>query len=166
MEKHSSGARIWVIVAAILVVAGVAAFFAGNAVEHAARAQDAKAAEQQYAAAKAQLQGAQTRIASLQSVNQLLTANVWAYRATVALDNRNFGLANDAVVKVVASLNDINATAAGLDGQALKALQTEAANVKISVATNLESLRNQIIQLAADITALAGKSAAGPTSIH
>jgi type II secretory pathway pseudopilin PulG len=165
MEKHSSGARIWVIVV-VLIVAGVAAYFAGNAVEHAARARDAKAAEQQYAAAKTQLQSAQTQVASLQSVNQLLTANVWAYRAAVALDNRNFGFANDAVVNVVASLNDVNATTADLDSKSLKALQNEAANVKISVATNLESQRNQLIQLAADITALVGKSAARTTSTH
>jgi type II secretory pathway pseudopilin PulG len=158
MEKHSSGARIWVVVV-VLIVAGVAAYFAGNAVEHAARARDAKAAEQQYAAAK-------TQIASLQSFNQLLTANVWAYRAAVALDNRNFGFANDAVVNVVASLNDVNAATADLDSKSLKALQNEAANVKISVATNLESQRNQLIQLAADITSLVGKSTERTTSTH
>jgi predicted secreted protein len=144
------------VVIGALIVAGVAAYFAGGTIEHSARTRDAAAAEQKYAAVKTQLQGAQTQLASVQSANTLLTANVWAYRATVALDNRNFGLANDAVANVVASLNGVDAAAAGLDSAALKALQVEAAGVKIAVATNLEAQRSQLLRLAADITALAG----------
>jgi hypothetical protein len=150
MEAPSSGLRNWVaVVIGVLIVAGVAAYFAGGAIEHSARARDAAAAEQKYTAVK-------TQLASVQSANKLLTANVWAYRATVALDNRNFGLANDAMANVVASLNGVDAAAAGLDSAALKEIQTEAAGVKIAVATNLEAQRSQLVRLAADITALSG----------
>jgi len=151
---RSSGTRNWLIVVGILIVAGVAAYFAGIAVEHAARTREA-------AAAKIQLQSARTKVASLQSFRQLLTADVWAYRAAVALDNRNFGVANDDVAKVVASLSAVDASAAGLDNGSLTALKTEAAGVRISVATNLESQRTQLIRLADDITALSGRPSAG-----
>jgi hypothetical protein len=153
MEQRSA-TRNWLIAVGLLVVAGVAAYFVGAAIEHSARAREV-------AATRAQLQAARTQVASLQSVNQLLTADVWVYRAAVALDNRNFGMANDAVAKVVASLNAVDAAAAGLDGAPLAALKTEAAGVRISVATNLEPQRAQLIRLAEDITALSDRSAAG-----
>ena len=159
MERRSSGTRNWLIVVSALIVAGVAAYFVGAAIEHTARAREA-------AAAKAQLQSAQTQVASLQSVKQLLTAEVWAYRAAVALDNRNFGVANDAVAKVVTSLNNVDTAAAGLDNGPLAALKTEAGDVKISVATNLESQRSQLIRLADDITALSDQSAAKMDPTH
>lgn len=158
MERRS-GTRNWLIVVGVLIVAGVAAYFVGTAIEHGARTREA-------AAAKAQLQSAQTQVASLQSVKQLLNADVWAYRAAVALDNRNFGVANDAVAKVVASLNAVDAAAAGLDNGSLAALKTEAAGVKISVATNLEPQRTQLIRLADDITALTDQSAAKSEPTH
>jgi hypothetical protein len=149
MERRFSGTRNWLIVVGVLVVAGVAAYFVGNA-----------AGTREAAAAKAQLQGAQTQVASLQSVKQLLTADVWAYRAAAALDNRNFGVANDAVAKVVASLNAVDGAAAGVDNAPLAALKTEAAGVRISVATNLEPQRTQLIRLADGITSLSDQSAA------
>ncbi len=159
MEPHSAGARNWLILVGVLIVAGVAAYFVGTAVEHQARSRDV-------AAAKAQLQSAQVRVASLQSINRLLSADTWAYRAAVSLDNRNFGVANDDMAKVVASLNAVDASAAGIDGAPLAALKTEAAAVKISVAVNLEAQRTQLIHLADGITALADRSMARTDPAH
>ena len=153
MEPRSAGSRNWLILVAVLIVAGVAAYFVGTAVEHGARSRDV-------AAAKAQLQSAQTRVASLQSVNRLLSADTWAYRAAVSLDNRNFGVANDDVAKVVANLNAVDASAARVDLGSLAALRTEAAAVKISVATNLEPQRAQLLRLADGVTALSGRAMA------
>ncbi len=166
MVKRSSGTQIWLFVVVVLIGAGVAAYFVGRAMERNASEQAANAGQQQYAAVKSQLQGAQGQIASLQSANQLLTANVWAYRASVALDNRNFGVANAAVAKVVTSLSTVDATSAGLDSKSLAALQKEAAGVKISVATNLESQRTQLLHLAASITALVGQADTKATAAH
>jgi hypothetical protein len=157
MDRRSSPTRTWLIVVGILIVAGVAAFFVGRAVGHGAGAREA-------AAAKAGLQSAQTRVVSLQSAKQLLNADVWAYRAAVALDNRNFGVANDAVAGVVASLNAVDAAAAGVDGGSLALVKTEAAGVRISVATNLETQRAQLIRLADDIGALSGPPAKRPVT--
>lgn len=89
-----------------------------------------------------------------------------AYRAAVALDNRNFGVANDDVARVVASLNGVDATAAGVDNASLAAVKSEAAGVRISVATNLQSQRAQLLRLADDLSALSGKSPARQNSAH
>ncbi len=166
MEKHSSGTRNWLIVVFVLIIAGVAAYFAGGFIERNARARDVIAAQQQCATVRTQLASAQGHNASLQSVNHLLTANVWAYRAAVALDNRNFGMAHDAVGKVVANLNGVDAVAAGLDGNAVTAEKNEAVGVKISVAANLESQRTQVLHLASGISALVGQIGTKSNSAH
>ncbi len=149
MKKSSSGSRVWLIVVACLILAGTAAFFVGGIVESNAR-------EQQAAIERTKLQNAQNQILTLQSVNQLLSANVWAYRAAHALDNRNFGVANDDAARVVASLKAVNASDAG--GNAIATLREEAGRIKISVAQNLGAQRAQLLHLAAGITRLAEQS--------
>jgi len=161
MARSISGNRIWLILTAVLIVCGVGAYFVGGAVHQAARDRDATAAAQRHSAVEAQFKGAQSQVDSLKSANQILTANVWAYRAAVALDNRNFGVANDAVAEVVASLGAVDADAANLDSNALETLKREAAAVKISVAADLASQRNQLLRLADDVNALAERSQAG-----
>lgn len=147
MEKLSPATRNWLVVIGVLIAAGIAAYFVGEALE-------AAAAKQRYATLSNQLTAADARVAALQSTNRLLSANVWAYRATVALDDRNFGTANDAVAKTSAALKGVNAAAAGLDGNSLAAVQTEAVGTKIAVATNLQQQRSQLIRLAADVANL------------
>jgi hypothetical protein len=166
MEKRSSGTRTWLIVVAFLIVAGIVAYFVGMAVDRSAREREAGVAEQRDAALQGQLQSARGQLASSQSENNLLTANVWAYRATIALDARNFGVANNAVAQVVSSLNKVDSSAADLDPKALAALKSQAGRVKISVATNLEGQRAQLLQLAAGITTLSGQSMAKLHSEH
>ncbi len=159
MEKRSTGTRGWLIVVVVLVIAGIVAYFVGDAMQRGAQSQDAANAASRYAAVQAKLTTAQTRIHGLQSLNQLLEANMWTYRATTALDNRNFGVANTDVAKAVASLGSVDASVAGLDAKAVAALQKEAGAIHISVATNLESERNQLLQLADGIGALAAHAA-------
>ncbi len=155
MERLSSGTRNWLVVVAVLIVAGVSAYFAGSAIEGAAGKRNAELAAQRYTAAKAQVD-------SLRAANQLLTAGLWAYRAGISLDQRNFGLANEAMANVVASLKGVDAAAAGIDAHALAAVQAEAAGVRISVAADLEAERSQVLRVATDITALVGTSGAKP----
>ena len=154
MEKRSTGARGWFIVVIVLVIAGIVAYFVGGAMERGAQTKDAAAAASRYAAVQAELTSAQTQIRSLQSINQLLSANVWTYRAAIALDNRNFGVANTDVAKATASLGAVDAVAAGLDVRTVTSLQEEAGAIHISVATNLESERSQLLHLADGISAL------------
>ncbi len=157
MEKHSSGTRAWVITVVILIAAGVAAYFAGSFVERSANAKNAALNQQQIAAA-------QQRIASLRSANQLVTANVWVYRAAVALDNRNFGVANNDIANTVASLRGVDAASIGIDGTVIAALEKQAKSITISVATNLQSERAQLLRLASDISSTTEKIAPSATS--
>ncbi len=160
MERHASGTRLWLTVVIVLVLAGVAAYFAGTLVERAAGAQSAREARQQYAALKGQLAQADARNATLHSVNRLLSANVWAYRAAVALDNRNFGVADNAINMVATTLHGLDAAATGLNAAAVTAVQKQAASVKISVAQNLESQHTQVLALASSINALVRRATA------
>jgi hypothetical protein len=153
MKRSPFRLRIWLLVVVFLILAGMAAYFTGMAVGGNAR-------EKSAAAEKVKLQSARGRILGLQSVNDLLHANVWAYRAVYALDNRNFGVANDDVAKVVASLRAVDATSAGVDGNAVSVLRREAADINISVAQNLESQRAELLRLAAGISQLADQSGA------
>jgi hypothetical protein len=155
-----SGRRLWLAAAAAFLLWSVAVYFAGVMMEHTGRQRDASAAEQRYVALDAQFQSARAELASHQSANDLLAANIWLCRATVALDNRNFGVAGSAVSNAVISLNRVDAAAAGLDAQALQAAIEQASGIQISVATNLASQRSQLIRLEGDIAALVASSAA------
>jgi hypothetical protein len=161
MKQYLSGSRVWVVAAVAFLVLGVASYFGGVLSERAARTRDAQAAEQRYSALNAQFQGAQAQANARQSISELLSANVAICRATVALDNRNFGVADEAVRTAVANLDKVDAGAAGLEAQSLQAVRDAAAAVKISVATNLASLRNQLLRLAGDVDTLVVKS--GPS---
>jgi hypothetical protein len=160
MERLPSRVLTWLLVVAVLIVAGVSAYFAGTVSESAARARDAAAAAQRYSVVDGKLRSAQTDIASLQSVNQLLRADLWIYRAAAELDARNFGRANEAVAKTVAALNAVNPTAAGIEAAPLTAVRAEAASVNIAVATDLGAQRAQLLRLAADVNVLVESLAA------
>jgi uncharacterized protein (UPF0333 family) len=85
MAALRSGTRNWLILVGVLMVAVVVSYFIGQGIESAKRAKELAATQQRYTAATVQ-------ISNLNSANSLLTANVWAYRASVAVDNRNFGM--------------------------------------------------------------------------
>ena len=156
MKARTSATRNRLIVVAILLLGGVIAYFAGGAREHAARVRETSQA-------RTALQTVQSELATRRSVDRLLAADMWAYRAAVALDNRNFGVANDAMAKVTASLNRVDPAAAGIADAAVSKVKSEAAAVRIAVAQNLEAQRTQLIQLATDIGALADQSTATHT---
>ncbi len=153
MKAQTSPTRYWLIVVAILFLGGVIAYFVGGWRGHAAR-------ERETSQARTALQTVQSELVTRRSVDQLLAADIWAYRAAVALDNRNFGVANDAMAKVTASLNRVEPAAVGVGDAAAFKVKSEAPAVRISVAQDLEAQRTQLIQLAADIGALADQSTA------
>ena len=160
MQNRPSANRIWFVIVLFLIVAGAIAYFVGGIVERRAGDADVATAERQVDIVKTQLQDVQTKLSAAQSTNKLLGASVLTYRAMVALDNRNFGVANDDVAKALASLNAIGEPGTGIDGAALSALKKQAAGVKIRVATDLESQRTQLLHLATSINALVPASQA------
>ncbi|GAA0870176.1 hypothetical protein GCM10009116_20120 [Brevundimonas basaltis] len=105
-------------------------------------------------------EAAETDLRTRVTANQLLTANVWVYRAAAALDDRNFGVANDAMGEAVAALEAVELP----EGDPLQAgvaeALTAAKNLNISVASNLEPQREALLNLARRVTALAEQSQA------
>ena len=96
----------------------------------------------------------QTRI----TANQLLTANVWVYRAAAALDDRNFGVANDAMNEAVRALEAVTLAEGDPRSAGLAEAVVAARGLDISVASNLEPQRGALLALARRVTDLAEQS--------
>eukprot|EP01089_Gocevia_fonbrunei_P002769 TRINITY_DN12669_c0_g1_i1.p2 TRINITY_DN12669_c0_g1~~TRINITY_DN12669_c0_g1_i1.p2 ORF type:complete len:161 (+),score=14.27 TRINITY_DN12669_c0_g1_i1:472-954(+) len=112
------------------------------------------------AEARAARDAAETARQSGVTANRLLTANVWVYRAAAALDDRNFGVANDAMGEAVRALEAVT-LAEGDPMQADLAETLAAAKaLDISVASNLEPQREALLTLARRVTGLAERSQA------
>lgn len=94
------------------------------------------------------------------TANQLLTANVWVYRATTALDDRNFGVANDAMDEAVKALEAVTVSEGDPLQTGLTEALTAARALDISVASNLEPQREALLALARRVTGLAEGSRA------
>jgi hypothetical protein len=92
------------------------------------------------------------------TANHLLTANVWVYRATAALDDRNFGVANDAMDEAVKALEAITVTEDDPLQAGLTEALTAARALDISVASNLEPQREALLALARRVTGLAERA--------
>ncbi|MBP6546562.1 MAG: hypothetical protein KA220_07590 [Phenylobacterium sp.] len=148
MKERTFELRTWLIVGAVVLAVGGGAYLTGYGLEHAARKQEVAAAEQKFIRAEARSQ-------RLEAANQLLIASTWVYRSGVALDQRNFGVANDAMVNAVASLKAVRPETSGQDPAAITAIQKEAAAIKIAVATDLGAQRARVLQLATGLSRLA-----------
>lgn len=110
--------------------------------------------EQQIEAARSEAAQLRAQLARVEAVNQLLMARGLLYQAAVELDRRNFGLANDAVQSARAALQLVDAGAAGLDAARLQELQQRLANTNVVVATDLESQRDLLLDLAREMDRL------------
>lgn len=117
-------------------------------------------ARSELAEARAARTAAESDRQALTTAHQLLTANVWVYRAAAALDDRNFGVANDAMNEAVRALEAV--TLAEGDPRAAGLAETVAAAraLDISVASNLEPQRGALLALARRVTELAEQSPA------
>lgn len=94
------------------------------------------------------------------TANQLLTANVWVYRAAAALDDRNFGVANDAMNEAVSTLEAVALTEGDARAAGLSEAVAAARALDISVASNLEPQRAAVLALARQVTGLTEQSPA------
>lgn len=92
------------------------------------------------------------------AAHQLLTANVWVYRAAAALDDRNFGVANEAMNEAVGALEAVALAEGDPRAAGLAEAVAAARELDISVASNLEPQRGALLALARRVTALAEES--------
>jgi hypothetical protein len=117
-------------------------------------------ARSEIAEARAARDAAESDRQTLTTAHQLLTANVWVYRAAAALDDRNFGVANDAMVEAVRALESVTLAEGDPRSTGLSEAVAAARALNISVASNLEPQREALLALARRVTALAGQSPA------
>ena len=111
--------------------------------------------EQRITAVQDQLQKAQAQLAIANNRNQLLLARTDLYRTAADLDARNFGTANTRLQEAAAALGKVDATGGDLDAAKLAALRGAIAKTNINVATNLQQQRNQVLDFAAQLDAMA-----------
>lgn len=94
------------------------------------------------------------------TANHLLTANVWVYRAAVALDDRNFGVANDAMAEVVKALESVTLAEGDPLQDELTGVLAASRDLDISVASNLAPQREALLALERRVTGLTEQSQA------
>ncbi len=106
----------------------------------------------------AELQAARRDLAHARNRNHLLMARTDLYRTAADLDQRNFGTANTRLQEAEGALARVDASIGDLDAAKLNALRSAIKGMNINVATNLQDLRNQVLDLAArlDVIALDG----------
>lgn len=117
-------------------------------------------ARSEIAEARAARDAAESDRQSRTAANQLLTANVWVYRAAAALDDRNFGVANDAMNEAVRALEAVTLAEGDPRAAGLAEAVAAARALDISVASNLEPQREALLALARQVTGLAEQSPA------
>lgn len=156
-DPGRSNWKALLIALAVVAVCILAAYLAGRGLER-------SAAQKQAAVLSSSLERANGRVSALQARVDLLSANVWVYRATTAMDNRNFGLANDAMANAVTRLRQVEAGAAKVEPRALMAVQRDAQALQINVAKDLQPQRAALLKLAASVTDLAEASGGAPAA--
>jgi hypothetical protein len=112
------------------------------------------------AEARAARDAAESDRLSRLTANQLLTANVWVYRAAVALDDRNFGVANDAMGEVVKALESVTLAEGDPLQEELSGVLAAARDLDISVASNLAPQREALLALERRVSGLTEHSQA------
>lgn len=115
-------------------------------------------ARSEIAEARAARDAAESDRQTRTTANQLLTANVWVYRAAAALDDRNFGVANDAMDEAVSALEAVSLAEGDPRSAELSEALAAARDLNISVARNLEPQREALLALAGRVTDLAEQS--------
>lgn len=147
------------VVVVLLVILGV--YLWGNAQTRSQLSAQQTDYDQRISQMQTQLQATQGELASARNRNQLLMARTDLYRAAAALDLRNFGIANTHLRQAEQALGKVDASSASLDARKLKQLRSSIDSLNINVATNLQDQRNQVLDLASQLDAMALQSPEG-----
>ncbi len=94
------------------------------------------------------------KLAAAQARARLLEARGSLFRAAMELDRRNFGTANQHVDAAGAELASISAPAPGIDVPALRAVEQRIRATDLTVAADLQTQRQQLLDLALRMGAL------------
>ena len=155
-KKASGGpplaARL-LIAAAVLLVVGFALYWLGLSKGRGELASQKTSYEGQLKTAQSQTADAQAQAAGLQAQNQLMMARGLLYQGALALDQRNFGIANDDVAKAGQTLNAAKSSDAGAEAK-LGPLRQMVTDTKINVAEDLDTQRSHLLDMASQVDAL------------
>ena len=144
--------RVLIAVAVLLIVA-FGLYWAGLSHGRGEMAQQKTTDAAQLKAAQTQTAAAQAQAAALQTQNQLMTARGLLYQGAIALDRRNFGIANDDVEKAKQVLVAAKPADPGVEAK-LGVVRSAVAGAKITVAQNLDDQRSHLLDLATQLDAL------------
>jgi hypothetical protein len=144
--------RVLIAVAVLLLIV-FGLYWAGLSHGRGEMAQQKADDEAQLKAAQTKTAAAQTQADALQTQNQLMTARGLLYQGAIALDRRNFGIANDDVEKAKQLLVAVKPADPGIEAK-LGVVRSAVAGTKITVAQNLDDQRSHLLDLATQLDAL------------
>lgn len=153
--SSSRPAAKFLIAAAVVALVILAVYYWGNVQTRNQLSAQGSDYEQRLGSVQGQLQAAQGELAAARNRNQLLMARTDLYRAAADLDQRNFGTANTRLQEAAAALGRVDTSGGDLDTGRIAALRSSIAATNINVATDLQEQRNQVLDLAAQLDALA-----------
>jgi len=155
IRPAGSSTRSWLIAGAVAVALILGVYFWGQAQSRQQLGAQKIEYQQRISAIQGELQQARSELAASSNRNQLLMARTDLYRAAADLDRRNFGIANTRLQEAAAALGKVDGSGAGIDPAELAALRAAIAKTDINVATNLQQQRNQVLDFAARLDAMA-----------
>jgi hypothetical protein len=147
----------------VLLAYGVGLWQRGSALKAQAEAHAAAIAakEAEVAAAREQTGEARREAAAAAARARLVQVRLGLFKALSDLDQRNFGVASDRLREAASHFDGIDAGAVGVDPAVLAALRAEIEGTEVLVATDFESQRLRIIELAARVEAQTAAAFAG-----
>lgn len=103
---------------------------------------------------QADLQKQTAELAAAGNRISFLQARAAIYRTAVDLDRRNFGTANEHLQEAASFLGKVSGDGAGLDMDRLAAVRKSVSQMNINVATDLETQRDQVLELGSQLDAM------------
>ena len=151
----SNKTRMVLVAAAVVILLMIGIYYWGNVQTRNQLTAQETDYQQRMATVDSQLQQTRSELSAARNRNHLLVARTALYRTAADLDQRNFGTANTRLQEAEAALGSVDASSGGVDAAGLDALRTSIKGMNINVATNLQEQRNQVLELASQIDAMA-----------
>lgn len=136
---------------ALLLLIGFGLYGWGLSRGRAELARQKAAGETQIAQAHQQNAQSQTQLTAAETQNCLLTGQSYLYEASISMEQRNFGTANDDVQKASQALSQIQAADMGADFEPLNALRQTIGSTNVAIAGDLQAQRSHILDMAAQV---------------
>lgn len=155
----SNKTRLVLVAAVVVILLMIGIYYWGNVQTRNQLTAQETDYQQRVASVESRLQETQRELSAARNRNHLLIARTALYRTAADLDQRNFGTANTRLQEAEAALGRVDASTGGVDAAGLDGLRASIKGMNINVATNLQEQRNQVLELAAQLDAMAFQDA-------